>query len=189
MIPMVASAIEGAAPKSPAKLLGRNTSAEHGEEADNDAADQKPSEKFTHCKMHSNKLSCGSLRFLDHAHGGVDFLAAEKLVFLAFKAVVVHEELFEFAQEFFGQVVKLLEVGILVVHLRHGDQAIIADFLFSVDLLALDDADETGANGDAGKRGLVHKEQNVDGIAVGSEGAWAGIRSRRGSSCQREEPL
>jgi len=67
------------------------------------------------------RSSGSSLRFLDHAHGGVDFFAAQKFIFLALKAVVIHEEFLEFAQEFFGEVVKLFELGILVIHLCNSD--------------------------------------------------------------------
>ena len=107
-MPMVASAMEGAAPKSPAKLLGRNDFSQYGEEADDDAADQEAGEKFSDLNMHARSSSHGSLRLFDDAHGGGDFLAAEEGVFLAFKAVVVDEKLFEFAQEFFRQVASRL---------------------------------------------------------------------------------
>ena len=78
---------------------------QYGEEADDHATDQEAGEKFSNLNLHGDQPSRGSLRLLlDDAYGGGDPLAAEKRAFLAFKMVVVDEELFEFAKESFGQV-------------------------------------------------------------------------------------
>ena len=69
-----------------------------------------------------------------------------------------------------GRSSKLLDVCVLVIHFGDGEEAVVAVLLFAFDLFAFDDADESGTNGDARKGGLVHQEENVNGVAVGSLG-------------------
>ncbi len=94
----------GSGTEETGEALGAEHFSQYGEKADDDATDQEAGEKFSNLNMHGDQSSRGSLRLLDDAHGGGGFLAAEEGVFLAFKAVVVDEELFELAQEFFRQV-------------------------------------------------------------------------------------
>ena len=54
-----------------------------------------------------------------------------------------------------------------VIGLGDGDAPVIANALFAVDLLALDDADETGRNGKTWEGGLIHQKENIDRVTVG----------------------
>ena len=103
----------------------------------------------------------------DQAHSGVDLFAAQECVSLAFKAVVIHEELLEFTKKFLGQVAQPLDVGILMVHFRDSQQTIVANLLPSVCSPSM--MPMRRADGDAGERGFIHQKQNVDGVAVGSK--------------------
>ncbi len=114
----------------------------------------------------------------DEAEGFCGLFAAEKLVLLAFEPVIVDEEVFELLDEMSGQVVEFFDVGVHVVGFGDGDEAVVADALFAVELLAFDDADETGADEDSREGGLVHEEENVDGVAV----APAMVRGRKPKS-------
>ena len=89
----------------------------------------------------------------------------------SFEAVVVDEEVFELLDELFREVVEFFDVGVHVVGLGDGDEAVVADAFFAVDLLAADDADEARGDEAARESGLVHEKENVDGIAVVGEGA------------------
>ena len=57
-----------------------------------------------------------------------------------------------------------------MVHLGNGKQSIIANLLLSVGLLAFDDADQAGADSDAGEGRFIHEKQDVDRVAVRAEG-------------------
>ena len=94
----------GSCAEEAGETLGAKHFRQDREEADDDAADQEACEKLSNFNVHGNQPSCGSLRLLDHAHGGGDFLAAEERVFLSFKTVVVDKKFFQFAKKSFGQV-------------------------------------------------------------------------------------
>ena len=52
-----------------------------------------------------------------------------------------------------------------------GNQAVVADFLFSVELFSLNHSDEAGSHRATGVSGFVHQQQDIDGIAVGRDGS------------------
>src|ERR1700761_702348 len=111
----------------------------------------------------------GFLGFLDQVQRCFGFLAAQQLVLLALQAVVVHEESLQLVDELTGQVLELPPVLVGMAQLCDRDQAIVADLLLSIELLALHDADEARWHQAAGKGGDNQEQEVVDGIAIGRE--------------------
>lgn len=110
------------------------------------------------------------MRLLHKAQGSVGAFAAEEAILLAFERVVVDEEFFQFPDPFGGKVAEAADICIHVVGIGDGDEAVVADFLFAVELFALDYADQASAYGDSREGGFIHKQQDVDGVAVGRDG-------------------
>jgi hypothetical protein len=90
---------------------------------------------------------------------------------LSFETVIVDEEVLEFLEEFFREIVETLDVGVLVVCVGNRDEAVVSDALLAVDLLTFDDSDEAGGNENAGEGWLIHENEDVDGVAVSGDGA------------------
>jgi hypothetical protein len=107
----------------------------------------------------------------DEGEGGLFALDGEEFVLLAFELVVVDEEVLDLFDGFFGEVFDGFYVGPHVRCVGYGDEAIVAVGLLAVGLLAFDDADEAGHKSAAGEGGFIHKNEDVDGIAVVGEGA------------------
>jgi hypothetical protein len=103
--------------------------------------------------------------------GGVGAFAAEEAVLLAFERVVVDEEVLELFDPLGGKVFQAADIGVPVIGIGDSDEAVVADSLLPVELLTFDDTDEASADRDAREGGFVHEEQDVDGIAIGREGA------------------
>src|SRR5580704_19064193 len=79
--------------------------------------------------------------------------------------------MFDLLDEFFAQVVDVLDFGPGVIADFDDDDAIVTVGLFLlVDLLAFDDADGTGFDQAADKGGLVHEDEDINGIAVTGSG-------------------
>lgn len=111
------------------------------------------------------------MRLPDESEGGVGSFAAKKAVLLAFEPMIVHEEVLEFFDPLPGEIVELAYFGILMVGFGDGDQAVVPNFIFSVELFSLNHSDETGSHCATGVSGFVHQQQDIDGIAVGRNGA------------------
>ena len=73
----------------------------------------------------------GSLpRLLDHALGSRGIFAPEQPVFLAFELVVIDKEIFKLVKKSAGHILQSLDVGVLVICLRDGDETIVANTSF-----------------------------------------------------------
>jgi hypothetical protein len=120
--------------------------------------------------MRRSRISSCLSRLLDESERDIGIFAAEKFVLLSLEVMVVDEELLEFGEEILGKIGGAGDLGVEVVGLSDGQQAVVAGGLFAVALFAFDDSDETGAEEAAGECGLVHEDENVDGIAVGGNG-------------------
>jgi hypothetical protein len=120
---------------------------------------------------------CRFLSLLDEVESFGSILAAEELVLFAFELVVVDEEVFELFEEVAGKVAEFFDVGVHVIGLSDGDEAVVADAFFAVDLFAADDADEARGDETAGEGGLVHEEEDVDGVT-----SSARVRGRKPKS-------
>ena len=92
---------------------------DYGKDADDDSADEKTGEEFSW--GHFIRSSGCTAGLLDHAFCGMGVSGAEKYVALALQPVIVDEEFFELVKELLGQVVKLFQVGVLVVHFGDGE--------------------------------------------------------------------
>jgi hypothetical protein len=110
------------------------------------------------------------VRLLHEAHGGVRSSATEQAILFAFERVVVDEEVLEFLDPLAGEIFQLTNIGVHVVGVGDGDESVIANFLFTIQLFAFADTAKAGANGDSGEGGLIHEQEHVDGITVGRKG-------------------
>jgi len=141
----------GGCGKHAAEAFGLDHVAEHGEEADHDAADDESQQE-----VHGSGLLPG---LCDQGERGFFALDAEELVLLALQAVVVHEELLNLFECLFGHVFQFLEFCVQVSGVGHGYEAIVADRgRLRGDLFAFDDADEAGHESAAGEGGFVHED-------------------------------
>src|SRR5438270_3441002 len=171
VIPTVAKAIEGAAPKSPAKLFGRRTSPSSAK-----ALITAPPIRNLRTKSsiyHAariivrNSSSLGRLlRLLNQRLRLCDALASEQLVLLALELVVVDEEILQLAQELLWQIVQFANHRVHMIRIRDRHQPVVANPLLSIDLLSLDNANKPRGNQHARIRRLIHQQQHVDRIAV-----------------------
>src|ERR1700730_11477527 len=91
VIPTVASAIEGAAPKRPAKLFGRKTSPSSA----NTLITAPPMRNLSTNSSSLSRLLC----LLDQRLRLCNPLASQQLVLLALQSVIVDEEILQLAQE------------------------------------------------------------------------------------------
>jgi len=110
--------------------------------------------------------SGGLLGLLDESLSGSGAFAAEEFISLAFELVVIDEKRLQLLYKLPREIFETLHLGIGVVGLGNRNEAVVADGLAAVLLLAFDDADETGAQKAAGKGWLIHENQNVNGVAV-----------------------
>src|SRR5580692_120775 len=75
--------------------------------------------------------------------------------------------MFDLLDEFFSEVVHVLDFGPGVIADFDDDEAVVTVGLFLfVDLLAFDDADRARLDQAADEGGFVHKDQDIDGIAI-----------------------
>jgi hypothetical protein len=111
---------------------------------------------------------------LDQGECGLNSLASDKVVLPALKLVVIDEEVFEFQKGFAGKVLEAANVSVHMTGLSNCDEPVIANLPFAILLLALNDTDEAGAHGAAGKGGFIHQEKNVDGVSI----SCAGLRKK-----------
>jgi hypothetical protein len=109
------------------------------------------------------------LCLLNHPQSGGAIFASEKLVALAFEAMVVDEEVLELAEELLWQILWAMDIGVEMVFFGDGKQTVIADLFLAVELFSLDDSDESGANGNTRVCRLVHQQEHVNGITVGGK--------------------
>src|ERR1700733_3547511 len=166
----------GSGAEEAGEAFGAEDVGKNCEEADDDTTDEEAKEQDCHSMRRrvgfSRRMTlCGPLCLLDEAHGFASFFAAEEFILFAFEPVIVDKEIFELLDEVFGEIVEFLDVGVHVVGLGDGDEAVVADALLAVDLFAADNTDKAGADETAGEGGFVHEKEDVDGIAVVGESA------------------
>src|SRR4029077_16428271 len=109
--------------------------------------------------------------------------------------VVVDKEIFKLVKKSAGHVLQALDVCVLVICLCDGDETIVADRLFAIDLFSLDDPNKPRAHRNAWECGFIHEKKDVDRIAVWSQGlrkeakvVWE-CHSRRENSFEGEDIL
>src|ERR1700750_488911 len=159
VIPTVASAIEGAAPKRPAKLFGRRTSPSNANALITapPIRNLRPNSSIRHAarsKTRTSSALSSLLRLLDQRLRLCNALASQQLVLLTLKLVVVHEEILQLAQKLLRQVIQFANVGIHMIRIRDCHQPVVADPLLPINLFSLDNADQPRRNQHTGKRGL-----------------------------------
>src|SRR5580704_253448 len=171
-IPSVVSAMEGAAPKRPAKLLGRTISAMT---AKSETMMPPIKKRATSSPAGEDNTPSpplrGSSRFLNQAHCFTGSLATQQLVLLAQVAMVIDKELFDLLEKERRQILECPNIGVLVIGLGDRQQAIVANLVLPVELLAFDDTNQTGAHHHARVGRFIHQQQDVDGIAVLGKGS------------------
>ena len=85
--------------------------------------------------------------------------------------MVVDEKILELFKEVPGQIFKALDVGMHVIGLGDGYEAVVANPLLALKLFTFDDANKPGKQETAREGWLVHQDEHVDGIAVVGDGA------------------
>src|ERR1700729_1187934 len=127
--PKVANATEGAAPNSPAKLLGFNTSPR----AENSATTIPPTKKRKSISLNGITRLHAALALLQGSHSIFDpstrFLRSfhvQDPVLFAGEFMVVDKKLFQFPDEFLAEVIDVSYMRVAVVHLLYGHDTIIA---------------------------------------------------------------
>jgi len=122
--------------------------------------------------MMASPLGFLNLRFLYELSRLFPLAHSEDLERFAFNTVVLDEECFNLFQQWFGQLVNVVDVGEARVVDFSRDQAIVALGLAVFRLLSLDRADQLTLNETAGKRRRIHQHQDVQRIAVIGFGLW-----------------
>ena len=113
--------------------------------------------------------------------GLVGAFPGERAGLFALEFVVVGEELGDFGAGLFGKVVDGAEGAVEVSGFGDGEEAVVAIGLSVLCLFDLHDAEEADKEGAAGKAGLVHEDEDVEGIAV------AANRLRKETEVVRED--
>jgi hypothetical protein len=134
--PKVASAIDGAAPNNPAKLLGRNASLSIAKRLTT-----RPPTRKRITKSDILLFLLALLRIFDQLQCSVRSLTSQKLILLSLEIVVVHEEDLQFFDPFLLEDRQFLYIRVHVVGLSDGHESVVPDSLLTVDLLTFDDSD------------------------------------------------
>jgi len=99
--------------------------------------------------------------------GGFGAFDIQDFVFLALQFVIADKKMLDLLDEFLAQVVDVLNFGPGVIADFDDDDAVVTvDVFLFFDLFAFDDADRAGFDQTADERGLVHEDQDIDGIAI-----------------------
>src|SRR6185437_10289142 len=180
-MPSVASAIDGAAPNSPAKLLGRSTSPKT---AKNETAIPPTTKRMTYsiiraflCRFALGPVLAVTVfeqlhAVFDDLHGLLGTAHIELFEVAIAQLVVVDEEGADFIGEVGPQVLQRLLVLMRLGMTGDGDQAVIPDpFLFVLLALArLHDADQPAADHAARDDRRIHQHEHIERVAVLAEG-------------------
>jgi hypothetical protein len=96
---------------------------------------------------------------------------ADEVILLAGMAMVVHEEFFELLRKSFAEIALGFQIRPTVGVPLDGQDAVVAHkIFFRVALFALDHADDAALQDTAGEGRLVHKDENVERVAIGRPG-------------------
>lgn len=156
----VASATDGAAPKSPAKLFGFNTSPMIAK-TDTTAPPTRKRIRIWLTALDPSSHAC-----FNQFSGLLWPFQSQHSVVLAGKLVIIYKELFQFTAELLSQITNSLDVGPTMGVFLNCNDSIIAFLLFLIALLTLNDSDYTADESATGKCRLVHQYQHVHGIAI-----------------------
>ena len=113
--------------------------------------------------------------------------AVADLEFPVLHLVVGDEEVLDFADQVFAEVVDVFDLFVFFGFGADGDEAVVA-FGFSVfGLVGFDDADEADRDDEAGGDGGLAEDENVEGVAVGAEGSGDVAEVEREGGAGRED--
>src|ERR1700684_1309975 len=80
--------------------------------------------------------------FLDQAESNFLSLASQQFVLFTLKSVVIHKEILDLVQPLGRKILQPTDVGIHVVHVRDGDEPVVAYLFLAVELLTFNYANE-----------------------------------------------
>src|SRR6202022_2531455 len=148
--------MEGAAPKSPANLLGRRTSPSIAKRL---TTTPPITNRISNSLMIHQRCPLGRLlRFPDEAKSDICSFTSQQSILLSFEVVIVHEEIFELMYPFRGQVLERPDIGVHVVRLSDGYEPVISYFVFTVHLFPFNHSNQVSANRNPWKRRLIHQQ-------------------------------
>src|SRR5277367_276015 len=109
---------------------------------------------------------------LNPLHGARWTFRSQYSIFLPTQLVIVHEEIFQFLQKGFAQILDVMNIRKAVIFFLHSHDAIIPLKFLLLTLFALDDSNDPALQHAAGESGLVHQHQNIRRVTVISERGW-----------------